>query len=112
MARSYKYSPICTDGTRKGTKETKRKANRIVRRYNKNIVNGYLKNDIHFLDRLTLDRKSYKKYFESYNIHDWINYWNKYDALRSYYKYDFWKEEYKNEKEFLDKYWAKYYRRK
>ena len=107
MARSYKHSPINTDGSRRSTKNTKRKANRIVRRYNKHITNGFLKNDIRFSDSKTLDGKSYRKYFQSYNIHDWINYWDKKQALKSYHKYDFWKRDYKTEEEFLNKYWKK-----
>lgn len=107
MARSYKHFPVYTDGKRRSTKDTKRKANRIVRQYNKNVVDGYLKEDAHFFNQLTLDRKSYKKYFQSYDIHDYICYWNKSDALRSYNKYDFWKKKYKTEQEFLNKYWKK-----
>ena len=47
MSRSYKKSPVYTDGSRGTTKDTKRKANQKVRRRNKRIVKGYFMHDPH-----------------------------------------------------------------
>ena len=68
MSRSYKHSPVCTDGTRKTTKEMKRHANHKVRQYKKGLSNG----------------KAYKKLFCSYDIHDWISYWSWEQAKQDY----------------------------
>ena len=122
MSRSYKKHPYCTDGRSPTTKQMKSIANRSVRRRNKSIMRGYLEKNPKYIDLLTLDGKSYKKWFCSYNIHDYISRWSKEEALHEYYHprwfyYAFndswWSawDEYKTEKEFLN-YWAKCYRRK
>lgn len=123
MSRSYKHSPVWTDGSRGSTKNTKQKANRIVRRRNKRIVKGYLMRDPRFRDEKTLDGKSYKKYFCSWDIHDWISYWSKADAIYKYehphWLYNSWKNEwwniyenYATTDDFLNKYWKKIFYRK
>ena len=68
MSRSYKRSPVFTDGTRKTTKEMKRMANQKVRHYKKGLPQG----------------KAYKKLFCSYDIHDYINYWSWSEAKSDY----------------------------
>ena len=110
MSRSYKKSPVFTDGGRgKRVKWCKRQANKAVRRYNKNIANF-------------LSGKAYRKLYQSYDIHDQISYWTKADAVQEYehphwwympYRNEWWHRwmDFKNTKEF-EQYWAKYYRRK
>lgn len=65
MSRSYKKNPYCTDGYPKTTKEKKRCANKKVR--NTSDLPQY---------------GGYKKVFDSYDIHDWINYWPWEEAKR------------------------------
>ena len=123
MSRSHKKSPVLTDGSCGSTKNTKRIANRIVRRRNKCITKGYLMRDPRFRDEITLDGKSYKKYFCSWDIHDWINYWSKADAINYYehphWHYNPWRDEwwhtyseYETIEEFLNKSWEKRFYRK
>lgn len=122
MARSYKKHPVCTDGHRRTTKETKQIANRCVRHRNKRIVKGYLDEDPRYEDILTLDQMSYKRFFCSYNIHDYISYWPLTEAICDYehphWIYSPWSNEYyhawdnyKTLEEFLN-YWEKCMRRK
>ena len=59
MSRSYKKNPIYTDGSARSTKATKRFANKSVRRRD-DVPNG----------------SAYKKVFESWNIHDYVNRWS------------------------------------
>ena len=124
MSRSYKKSPYCTDGHRRTTKETKQIANRSVRRRNKRITLGYLTRESRYRDILTLDGMSYKRFFCSYDIHDYVTRWSKAEALHDYeHPRMFWIQ-YKdgtgewwsrwldyNKEQFLN-YWAKCYRRK
>ena len=58
MSRSYKKHPYITDGSPGTTKEKKRYANKKVRNAD-DIPNG----------------KAYRKFYESYDIHDWIMRW-------------------------------------
>lgn len=58
MSRSYKHSPVYTDGSPGTTKETKKFANKKVRNTD--------------FDELPRKGKAYKKIFCSYDIHDWI----------------------------------------
>ena len=113
MSRSYKKHPYCTDGRSPTPRQMKSIANRSVRRRNKRIVQGWFECDIRYINELTLDGKSYKKWFCSYDIHDWISRWSKTEALFDYHHpskfYNVW-DNY-NEKQFLN-YWAKCYRRK
>ena len=103
MSRSYKKNPIYTDRTR-GAKWQKRQANKVVRK-----------------DRRIFNHKSYKKLYQTYNIHDWISRWSAAEVRMDYYTRVWWyngkseytlQENYKTEKEFFDKYWKKYYKRK
>ena len=122
MSRSYKKSPYCTDGHRRSTKETKQIANRCVRRRNKRITLGYLTRESRYRDILTLDGMSYKKFFCSYDIHDYVTRWSKAEAIHEwehphwqYWEYgDKWWhtwDDYKT-REDMEQYWAKWYRRK
>lgn len=97
-------------------------ANRSVRRRNKRIVQGWLEDDVRFINESTLDGKSYKKWFCSWDIHDWVSRWSKAEALHEYYHPrwfyhsftdEWWSawDKYETEKQFLN-YWAKHYRRK
>lgn len=66
MSRSYKKHPVYTDG-RNGQKKSKRYANKKVR-HSKNVPNG----------------KYYKRYFCSYDIHDYVSRWTWKEALESW----------------------------
>ena len=67
MSRSYKKNPILTDG-RNGQVWAKRLANKKVRKYKKQLANG----------------KSYRKLFESWDIHDWVSRYTVRDAEERY----------------------------
>ena len=95
MSRSYKKNPIYTDRP-DGAKYWTRLANKKVRKEN-----------IHFLKG-----KKYKRLFNSWEIHDYISYWDKFQALKDFRRYRYLKEYYKNEEEFLNKHWKKYQYRK
>ena len=122
MSRSYKKSPYCTDGHRRTTKETKQIANRCVRRRNKRVTLGYLTRDSRYRDILTLDGMSYKRFFCSWDIHDYISRWTKAEAIHQwehphwhYFEHtDTWRSDWDdfNTREEMEQYWAKYYRRK
>jgi hypothetical protein len=112
MSRSYKKTPVYTDGTRKSTKRTKRIANQIVRQRNKAIVRGYLIDERTIDDQLTLDGQSYKKYFCSWNIHDYTSYWTKKDAIEGYECSEWWAKKYKSLDDYLNSHWKKFFYRK
>lgn len=112
MSRSYKKNPVLTDGHCRTTKETKQIANRCVRHHNKRITSGYLMRESRYRDILTLDGVSYKRFFCSYNIHDYISRWTKEEALKDFKRYIYLQKYYKNENEFLNKHWKKYQYRK
>ena len=95
MSRSYKKNPICSDRPN-GAKYWKRLANKKVRKQNIHFSKG----------------KKYKKVFNSWEIHDYISRWSKYQALKDLYRYKYLKEDYESEEEFLNKFWKKYYKRK
>lgn len=67
MSRSYKHTPICTDGRAGGPKRAKRTANKKVRRLP--------------LEELPSNGKTYKKYYEKYDIHDWWSIESLHNAL-------------------------------
>lgn len=100
MSRSYKYSPICSDRPH-GAKWWKRQANRKVR-YSSNILKG----------------KGYRKFYNSWRIHDYISYESKKDAIMRYNnirkQYPWWNitKDYPTVEDYLNKCWAKYYHRK
>ena len=121
MSRSYKKHPYCTDGHRHTTKETKQIANRCVRR-NKRIVSGYLYREKNYRDVLPLDGMLYKRFYNSWDIHDWISRWTKAEAIHKWehphwiynpYKDEWWHiwDDFSTREE-MEQYWAKYYRRK
>lgn len=80
MSRSYKKQPYTKDGGPTRVKFAKRKANKKVRRTN-DVPSG----------------KSYRRVFEPYDIHDYINYWPWHEA----------KEWYEANKD--DVYWLRHY---
>lgn len=95
MSRSYKHSPVCSDGSSPGTKKSKRFANKAVRNTNNIPCGG-----------------SFKKVFSSWEIHDYISRWSWAEAKEN------WE---KNERNYQDrfptlaefyKFWRKYYRNK
>jgi hypothetical protein len=105
VSRSYKHSPICTDREH-GAKWWKRQANHKVRRH-KDVFNN----------------KSYRKVYNSWNIHDHISYESKADAIAWYnkvtsegYPYNYTKERvlknWPTLKEYLDDCWAHDFYRK
>ena len=107
MSRSYRKHPVSTDGSPRTTKEMKRYANSKVRNA-KGIYNG----------------KSYKKLFCSYDIHDYISRESKKEAIQRWFeeeadilnkiipfKYSL-HNEYKTLKNYLNRGWAKWYKRK
>lgn len=95
MARSYKKSPCCTDRPN-GAKYWKNLGNRKVRH----------------LDDLLPKGNKYKKVYNSWKIHDYVIYWDKKQALEYFRRNRYLKEDYKNEEEFLNRYWKKYQYRK
>lgn len=107
LSRSYKRSSVSTDGSPHTTKEMKRYANSKVRKTN-GVFNG----------------NSYKKLFCSYDIHDYISRWSKQDAIQKWFeeeadilngiisfKYSY-HDKYKTLKNYLNRGWAKWYKRK
>jgi len=101
MSRSYKKTPIYTDG-RNGRKWFKRQANKVIRRRN-SVPNG----------------KKYKSYYCSWNIHDYKSRWTKQEAEQEYYKNindvtqpywtEYYRDNYKNKEKYLDDHWRKFY---
>ena len=121
MSRSYKKHPYCTDGRSPTPRRMKSIANRSVRRRENRIVKGWLEKDDNYKDCFMLDNRLYKKWFCSYNIHDYISRWTFAEAMHEYthprwfyHSFDdsWWSvwDKY-NEKQFIN-YWAKYYKRK
>lgn len=124
MSRSYKKHPYCTDGRSPTPRRMKSIANRSVRRRENRIVKGWLEKDDNYKDCFMLDNRLYKKWFCSYNIHDYISRWTFAEAMHEYHHQrwhylvhsdgtgEWWAvwSDY-TEKQFLN-YWAKYYRRK
>lgn len=68
MSRSRKKVPIVKD--RYSGKWSKRQANKKVRKEQEISIRG----------------KDYKKIYESWNIHDYINYYSKEDAIKDWYE--------------------------
>lgn len=105
MSRSYKKSPVYTDRPN-GAKYWKRQANKKVRKYNKLFNKG----------------NSYKKFYCSYNIHDYVSHYTKKRAIEHYFN-DVWYssvrgcfisifEDYESVDQYINKNWKKYYFRK
>ena len=91
MSRSYKHSPVYTDGRAGGPKTSKQKANKKVRHLD--------------FDELPIKGSAYKKYFSSYEIHDFISYYTLDQALQN------WEKHYNTRKECIN-HWEKYNKRK
>ena len=70
MSRSYKKSPVYTDGNAGTTKESKRFANKKVRHTD--------------FDDLPKKGKGYKKCYESWDIHDFVSYYTKEDCIKDW----------------------------
>lgn len=72
MSRSRKKIPITKEGG-PGVKQSKKIANRKIRRKN--------------LDEDSPHRKSnlYKRFFQQYDIHDWISLYTEKDAIKDWY---------------------------
>ena len=98
MSRSYKKAPICKDN---GIgKNAKRLANKVVRRAKiENLKTG--------------KSNSYRKQSNSYNIHDYVSYWSREEAIKNYEedKCGRWQSMFPTLEEFLN-YWAKCCQRK
>ena len=94
MSRSYKHTPVYSDYARKTTRYLKRQASHKIRRS---------------LD--VPDGKAYRKYYNSWFIHDYTSYWTQEDAIERYIKYQ---NLYGNQtlEEYINKVWKKYYFRK
>ena len=100
MSRSYKKSPVYTDGSAGNTKKSKRIANHVVRQTDFEI--------------LPQKGSGYKRYYCTYNIHDFICRWTWEEA------FNMWSKEpedsptrkrYPTEKDFY-RYWFRYHKRK
>ena len=98
MSRSYKHHPICTD-RRNGAKWWKRQANRKVR-HHKDVLNG----------------KSYRKVYDSWEIHDHIIYESRNDAIAWYERnkddLGWWLKDVNSLDDYLNRYWAHDFHRK
>lgn len=101
MSRSYKHNPVCTD-RKHGAKWWKRQANHKVR-HNTDFLNG----------------KGYRKFYNSWEIRDWVCWESKADAIAWYskvtsegYPYDFWIKQWPTLKDYLNNCWAHDFYRK
>ena len=103
MSRSYKKNPYVTDHKRRSTKQSKRLANRRVRR--------------RLCDEDTLGRVQHKKYTESWDICDYKWRMSREEAIEWYESEGFgmasgyFKERYPTLELWLE-YWEKCYKRK
>lgn len=110
MSRSYKKHPVSKDGN-KSSKKAKQIANKRIRRNYKN--------------ELPIKGKGFRKFYNSWEINDYIAYWSKEEAIKDWNdevgraasygipleEYG-WHSIYGSLEEFLDKCWAKYQKRK
>lgn len=97
MSRSYKKYPFVKDTT-DATKFFKRAANKTIRRVK--------------ADDEIVDGKAYKKYYSSWNIHDYISRWPWEEAKKDWERnLGHFKTKYPTLKLFY-RYWSKYYKRK
>lgn len=72
MSRSYKHTPISKDGN--SGKKAKQMANRHFRRLSNKEFEQYS------------SRKGYRRHTNPWDIHDWINYWSREQAIQDYYR--------------------------
>ena len=100
MSRSYKHHPFCTD-RKDGAKWWKNQANRKVR-HSLDVPNG----------------KAYRKFYESWEIRDWVFYESRLGAAAWYqkyctnYHYDYWRQKYPTFEDYMNKCWAHDFYRK
>lgn len=94
MSRSYKHTPVYSDYARKTTRYLKRQASHKIRR-TLDIPNG----------------KAYRKFYNSWFIHDYTQYWTREDAIDHYNKY---KDIYDDQtlENYMHTVWEKYFFRK
>lgn len=103
MSRSYKKNPYCTDYNRGSTKQSKRRANHVLRR---KLA----------LEKDMPSRIQHKKYTESWNICDYKWRMTKEEAIE-WYKYhsndatEYFRKRYPTLEDWLS-YWEKCYKRK
>ena len=92
MSRSYKKSPVYTDGSRGTTKKAKRIAQKKVRK----------------VDDLPMKGNAHKKVSESWTIHDYCNRWTWEEAKEQWERgeNEYLKKHYPTLKEFY-RYWLK-----
>lgn len=92
MSRSYKKSPVYTDGSRGTTKKAKRIAQKKVRK----------------VDDLPMKGNAHKKVSESWTIHDYCNRWTWEEAKEQWERgeNEYLKKHYSTLKEFY-RYWLK-----
>lgn len=95
MSRSYKKHPYCTDGHARSTKLSKRYANKAVRNTK--------------YDAIPLKGCGYKKVYESWDIHDWIERYTRQEWIIRYNNPHIITKKTLAEELNL---WEKYYRRK
>ena len=100
MSRSFKKHPIVKDNG-KGAKDSKKKANQIVRRKYKNID-------------FPLKGNYYRKLFPQYDIHDWVIYHSLQQAINEWEseEEDGWIHSYYKTLEEYLKHWFKTMKRK
>ena len=92
MSRSYKKSPVYTDGSRGTTRKAKRIAQKKVRK----------------VDDLPMKGNAHKKVSESWTIHDYCNRWTWEEAKEQWERggNEYLKKHYPTLKEFY-RYWLK-----
>lgn len=92
MSRSYKKSPVYTDGSRSTTKKAKRIAQKKVRK----------------VDDLPMKGNAHKKVSESWTIHDYCNRWTWEEAKEQWKRgeNEYLKKHYPTLKDFY-RYWLK-----
>ena len=98
MSRSYKKNTFCSDYSPLN-KWGKRIANKSVRRHKDYLANG----------------NSYRKVYDSWNIHDWKIYESENYARKWFHlnKHNFKKHKADlTEQQYIDRYWKKYFKRK
>lgn len=97
MSRSYKKSPWYTDGGAGGPKSSKREANKKIRHLD--------------FDELPMKGKTFKKYYCSYDIHDYKSLWTYNEAVKDWESKECYHDRYDSFDEYI-KHWAKFYKRK
>lgn len=109
MSRSYKKVPIMVG---QNGKSLKRKANKTVRRYNKELINSLKKNDfnesIDSCKKEISNNKNYKKVYQSYDICDYMFSMTYEQYLNFYDTYPYVDRKGKSDKEMYRAWYTKY----